>query len=167
MVLKTGFILARFTIISLQKLVQILIWILFSWCKMGNLVYLQIFFYRTNVYGRYSVIINEIHLQNRLQSCHHNIIFYQLRTNKWNRYLLHIFKIDIKTNFSVVYARCQFIKLPLIIDKFIFHKRKICYETCLGLLPPFLFCSQKLSSVITRIYNLSLTFLWWDKTNMK
>ena len=47
-----------------------------------NLGYLQIPFYWTKTYGRYSVIVNPISVWNHVQSCIRNITFHQLKTSK-------------------------------------------------------------------------------------
>ena len=49
--------------------------------RWGNHGYLQIPFYRTKTYGRYSMVINEMHAWNHLHSCYLNIEFNQSRIN--------------------------------------------------------------------------------------
>ena len=42
-------------------------------------------------YGRYSMFVNSIYIWNHLQSCHHNVIFHQLRGNKLKEILISFF----------------------------------------------------------------------------
>ena len=50
--------------------------------KLANLGYLKIPSYRTKAHGRHSMIVNKIYVWNHLQSCHHNVMFHYLSTNK-------------------------------------------------------------------------------------
>ena len=59
--------------------------------RWSNLGYLKIPSYRTKTYGRYSMFVNSIYVWNHLQSCHQNIIFHQLRENKFKEVSITLF----------------------------------------------------------------------------
>ena len=59
-----------------------------SWSNLG---YLKIPSYHNKTYGRYSLFINSIYVWNHLRSCHHNVIFHQLKTNKLKEILITFF----------------------------------------------------------------------------
>ena len=59
--------------------------------SLSNLGYLKIPSYLTKSYGRYSMFLNSISIQNHLQSCHQNVIFHQLRANELKEILITFF----------------------------------------------------------------------------
>ena len=57
----------------------------------SNLGYLKMPSYHTKTCGRYSMFGNSIYVWNHLESCHQNVIFHQLRTNKLKEILINFF----------------------------------------------------------------------------